>query len=420
MRQHRITAVSAMSRSLRILDIIHSVNPVQGGPAEGLRHCVAATRAMGHQQEVLTLDEPGAPWVAAYPATTHAVGPARGGYAYAHRLTPWLHDHAKAFDAVIVHGLWQHHGRAARLALRGSGVPYFVYPHGMLDPWFKRQYPLKHAKKWLYWAAAERAVLRDAAAVLFTTHEEARLAPQSFPHFRARSEVLGYGLVLDSVAQQSSAEDFLQQFPALRGQRLLLFLGRLHPKKGCDLLVKAFARVSTANPQLHLVMAGPDSEGLQPTLAQMAHSAGVGGRVTFTGLLQGAVKWGALRAADAFVLPSHQENFGVAVAEALAMGLPALLSDQVNIWPEVVAAGAGLAESDTLEGTTALLQRWLNLPADSQARMRAAAPACFESHFHMGAAARRLTRLILAEPTRDTKDSRTGRDSHHCHTGRPQ
>lgn len=412
-----------MSHSLRILNIIRSVNPVQGGPSEGLRHCVAATRALGHQQDVLTLDAPGDPWVAPYPATTHAVGPTRNGYGHTPRLTPWLREHAKAYDAVIVHGLWQYQGLATRLTLRGSGVPYFVYPHGMLDPWFKRQYPLKHAKKWLYWAAAERAVLRDAAAVLFTTQEEARLAPQSFPNFCGRGEVLGYGLVLDELARQAAAEDFLLRFPALRGQRLLLFLGRLHAKKGCDLLIEAFGAVAastTVDPRLHLVLAGPDSEGLQSQLTQIAQRAGIGNRVTFTGMLTGAVKWGALRAAEVFVLPSHQENFGIAVAEALAMGVPTLLSDKVNIWREVVASGAGFAAADTLQGTTALLQRWLTLPGAGQAQMREAAPACFERHFHMQAAARRLVQLIKAQPTRRTTGAPPEANSQPCHTAHSQ
>lgn len=413
-----------MTPSLRILDIIHSVNPVQGGPSEGLRHCVAATRALGHQEDVLTLDAPGDPWVAAFPATTHAVGPTRNGYGHTSKLTPWLRDHAKAYDAVIVHGLWQYQGLATRLTLRGSGVPYFVYPHGMLDPWFKREYPLKHAKKWLYWTAAERAVLRDAAAVLFTTQEEARLAPQSFPNFRGRSEVLGYGLVLDEMARQATAEDFLLQFPALRGKRLMLFLGRLHAKKGCDLLVEAFGTIAKtaagADPRLHLVVAGPDADGLRPQLERFAQRAGVGDRVTFTGMLQGAVKWGALRAAEVFVLPSHQENFGVAVAESLAMGLPTLLSTQVNIWREVVAAGAGLAAPDTAAGTTALLQRWLSLPEDGRLHMRSAAVPCFERHFHMQAAARRLVKLIAEQPPRGTRATVPTVNSQPCHTAHPQ
>ena len=405
-----------MPNRLRILDVIHSVNPLFGGPGEGLRNFVAATRALGHEQQVLTLDAPDAPWVTDFPTVTHAVGPARGGYGYTPRLMPWLRQHAHEYDAVIVHGLWQFHGLATRRALVGGRLPYFVFPHGMLDPWFRRQYPLKHTKKWLYWAAAEARVLRDAAAVLFTTQEESRLAPQSFPIYRAKHAVLGFGLVLDAVAQKASAEDFLRQFPALRGKRLLLFLGRLHPKKGCDLLVQAFCTVAAGDSSLHLVMAGPDAEGLRAQLMHIADEAGLGSRITFTGMLQGAAKWGALRAADAFVLPSHQENFGVAVAEALAMGLPTLLSEQVNIWREVVAAGAGLAAPDTLHGTTALLQRWLSLPASGQAQMRSAAVPCFERHFDMRVAAQRLVELIQAQPPRTGLLS----DSQPCHTAHPQ
>ena len=410
------SATTASSAKLRILDVIHSVNPLFGGPSEGLRNFVAATRALGHEQQVLTLDAPGAPWVADFPAITHAVGPAHGGYGYTPRLLPWLRQHAHHYDAVIVHGLWQFHGLATRRALVGGRLPYFVFPHGMLDPWFKRQYPFKHAKKWLYWSAAEARVLRDAAAVLFTTQEESRLAPQSFPVYRARHAVLGFGLVLDAQAQAATAEDFLTRFPALRGKRLLLFLGRLHAKKGCDLLVQSFCSVAASDPSLHLVLAGPDADGVQAQLQQLAAHAGMSGRITCTGMLQGAAKWGALRAADVFVLPSHQENFGVAVVEALAMGLPTLLSEQVNIWRDVVAAGAGLAAPDTLAGTTALLQRWLSLPAASQAQMRGATVPCFERHFDMRVAAQRLVQLIRAQPA----DADPQANSQPCHTAHPQ
>ena len=227
---------SAMNRPLRLLNLIRTLDPEAGGPVEGLRQSVAATRALGHEEEVLTLDDASQPWVRGFAAPTHAMGPARGNFGYTPRLLPWLRKHAGRYDALVVHGLWQYHGMVARRALLGGAVPYFVYPHGMLDPWFKRAYPSKHAKKWLYWMAAERCVLRDAAAVLFTTREESRLAPQTFPLLQARHEVLGYGLALDQAARQAHATDFLQRFANLKGRRLLLFLGRLHPKKGCDLL----------------------------------------------------------------------------------------------------------------------------------------------------------------------------------------
>lgn len=388
-----------MPRSLRILDLVRSLNPVHGGPAEGVRQLVTATHALGHRHEVLTLDAPADPWLGAFPAPTHALGPVRANYGFTPALRPWLQAHAGDYDALIVHGLWQYQGLATWQALRHGGVPYFVFPHGMLDPWFKHRYPLKHAKKWLYWACAEQRVLRSAAAVLYTTGEEARLAVRTFWPYRARHEVLGYGIDLDAAARSAQADDFLAAFPVLRGRRLLLFLGRLHPKKGCDLLVEAFARVAQHDPRLHLVLAGPDPVGLRAVLERLALRLGVADRVTCTGMLAGTLKWGALRAAEVFVLPSHQENFGIAVAEALAMGLPVLISSQVNIWPEVVRSGAGLAEPDTLWGSLTLLERWLALPAPAQAQMRQRAQACFARYFHIGAVAHRLVELVGAHAT---------------------
>ena len=375
---------------MRILNVIQSVNPVYGGPAEGLRQMCLATQRMGHLQEVLTLDQAQDAWLADFPAPVHAVGPRYGGYGYAPGLRPWLQASVRNYDALVVHGLWQYQGLATRQALLGSRVPYFVYPHGMLDPWFKHRYPLKHLKKWLYWLGAEHRVLRDAAGVCFTTAEESRLAADTFAPFDVRALDMGYGLALDGVAVAARAEDFLRLYPALRGRRLLLFLARVHPKKGLDLLIEAFGQLAVAHPDLHLVVAGPDEGGLRPQLEQQAARLGVADRITWTGMLQGSAKWGALKAAEVFALPSHQENFGIAVAEALAVGLPVLLSDQVNICHTVQEAGAGLVGPDDVAGTGATLRAWLALSAEQRALMGAAAVACYHQHFHVDAAARRL------------------------------
>ena len=142
---------------------------------------------------------------------------------------------------------------------------------------------------------------------------------------------------------------FLTRFPQLEGRQFFLFLARLHRKKGCDLLIEAFARVASAHPNLDLVMAGPDEGGLRPQLEERKRrSLGIAGRVHWTGMLEDDLKWGALRSAEAFVLPSHQENFGVAVVEALACGLPVLISDKVNIWPDIVEDGAGIVQIQIL------------------------------------------------------------------------
>ncbi|MBL0726187.1 glycosyltransferase [Piscinibacter sp. HJYY11] len=380
---------------MRLLNVIRSIDPAAGGMAEGLRQSVIATREMGHTQEVLTLDAPTEAWVRTFPAPVHALGPVRGVYGHCASLISWLRSHASRYDAVVVHGLWQYHTLAVHRALAGGPVPYFVYPHGMLDPWFKRRYPLKHLKKWLYWPWADYRTLRDAAAVFFTAEEERRLAAESFWLYRVKPEVVGYGVTMEDASQLGNAGDFVQNWPETRGKHLMLFLARLHEKKGADLLIDAFAQVAADMPSLHLVMAGPEGQpGLRARLEARARTLGVSGRITWTGMLTGHDKWSALKAADVFVLPSHQENFGVAVVEALALGVPVLVSDKVNIWREVVTAGAGFAADDTVGGTAQLLRQWMGAPQDEREAMRLRAAACYAQHFDMTAAARRLVSAI--------------------------
>jgi glycosyltransferase involved in cell wall biosynthesis len=252
--------------------------------------------------------------------------------------------------------VWQYHSFGAWRSLRGERTPYFVYPHGMLDPWFKRQYPLKHLKKWLYWPWAEYRVLRDARALLFTCDRERELARDSFSHYRCHERIVSFGTAMPTGDTVRQREQFLAAYPHLRDQRLLLFLGRVHEKKGVDLLLRALAQIDEAGENdHHLVIAGPAAPALLTELQELASRLGVAPRVTWTGLLQGDLKWGALHAADVFVLPSHQENFGVAVVEALACGLPVLISDQVNICQEIEQDGGGLVAADTLAGTVELL-----------------------------------------------------------------
>ena len=180
----------------------------------------------------------------------------------------------------------------------------------------------------------------------------------------------------------------------MRNKRLLLFLGRIHQKKGCDLLIEAFARVAARDPALHLVIAGPDQEGWIKNLMALAKARGVKDRITWTGMLTGDMKWGAFHAAEVFILPSHSENFGIVVSEALACGVPVLISDKVNIWREIVQDGAGFAEPDTLDGTVTLLKRWLGLSADELHQMRNRARACYKDRFEIQQAAKKLVSVI--------------------------
>jgi glycosyltransferase involved in cell wall biosynthesis len=381
---------------MKILHLLSTIDPRAGGPTEGVRQSGVDMTSLGHEVEVATLDDPTAPWLAAFPLTVHALGPARGNYGLTPHLVPWLEAHATQFDAVIINGLWQYHGYGAWKALRELDVPYYVFPHGMLDPWFKRTYPLKHLKKSLYWPWAEYRVLRDARRVLFTAEEERVLARQSFRMYRANEEVVAFGTHSPPAFSAPVRDAFLAAYPELNGKRPLLFLGRIHEKKGCDLLVKAFAEIRDIDPAAHLVMAGPDSGEWTPVLQKLAGELGIADRITWTGMLLGDMKWGAFQSSDAFVLPSHQENFGIAVAEALGCGLPALISDKVNIWREVEADGAGFVASDTVAGTVSSLRRWLELEPSVAATMRTQARQTFNRRFTVEAMSKDLLRVLQA------------------------
>ena len=336
---------------------------------------------LGQSVDVVTLDSPEAQWLSDVPGHPRALGPGRGKYAYSRRLVPWLQRHAPDYDAVIVHGIWQYQSLAARLACAKAGVPYFLFVHGALDPWFEERYPGKHAKKSLYWRLAEHRSLRDARAVLYTCEEERRLAGRSFSPYRATEAIVGIGVDDPPGDAAEQREAFLSANPHLRGKRIVLFLGRLHPKKGCDLLIQAFSEVCHRDDDLRLVVAGPDESGSKADLTALSESLGIADRITWTGMLSGDVKWGAYRAADCFALTSHSENFGIVIPEALACGVPVLISDKVNIWREIDGGAAGFVEPDTAAGARSLLVRWLDLSEDESETMRRNARACFLSQF---------------------------------------
>ncbi len=381
---------------MRLLHIIGTISPEAGGPTESVRSLLNFGPP-DYRGEVVTLDDPSAPFLKDLNFTVHPLGPGKGVYAYAPKLRPWLKANAHRFDGVVVNGLWQYVGFAAWRTFAGK-KPYVVFTHGMLDPYFKHRYPRKHLKKWLYWLSAEFWILRGAFRVLFTTDAEERLARQSFWLHHWNGFVVPYGASTSRDAPDDQLNAFLAHCPQLRDRRFLLFLGRIHRKKGCDLLIEAFARVAALDPDLDLVMAGPDQQRWSAELQARAASLGIATRVHWPGMLKGPVKWGAFRASEAFILPSHQENFGIAVAEAMSCSRPVLLADKVNIAEEIAADGGGLMETDTLEGTVLLLERWIRLSPDEKRLMGERALETFTRRYNMRENAARIIRLFDDAP----------------------
>ncbi len=391
-----------MFSALKILQLVHTLDPSVGGVAVAVLALSRGLAHRGHKIDIVVLDDPSTVVADAVRRPTpaadelalrmHALGSGLTSYRYSRALGPWLRQHGGDYDRVIVNGIWQYLSFAAWRRYAGSSIPYYVFPHGMLDPWFKETFPLKHLKKWLYWPWAEYRVLRDAAAVIFTSEEERLQARKSFWLYRCREKVSPLGVEASPISSNAKSE-FLSRYPQLQNSRNFLFLGRLHPKKGCDMLLEAFARFRS-NDSISLILAGPDQVGWESDLRRQVTRLNLTNRVVFTGMLEGSMKQGAFANAEVFVLPSHQENFGISVVEALAVSVPVLISNRVNIWREIEADRAGYVESDDLAGTTRLLQRWIDTGPSEREMIRQNARRCFEQRFEINRAVDSLLQIL--------------------------
>ena len=386
---------------MKILRVISSMDPKSGGPCQGIRNSIPALKELGVYNEVVCLDEPNSKYLQKDDFKIHAIGASKGAWGYSEKLVTWLKNNIENFDAVIIHGLWQYNSYAvykAFKAVKTNKTKYFVMPHGMLDPYFQKASgrKLKAARNWVFWKLIENKVVNNAAGVLFTCQEELLLARKTFTPYRPKNELnVGYGIQNPPMFKDSMITAFQQKCPNLKNKPFILFLSRVNIKKGLDLLIEAYKNWAESIPaemHLDLVIAGPGSEtefgkGL---MHYVNNNDTIKKHVHFTGMLSGDAKWGAFYGTEAFVLPSHQENFGIAIVEALACGKPVLISNKVNIWREIQDQSAGFVENDDVKGTFNLLSGYSNLSNKEKSDMIKHAKRTYVKYYSIKPAAQKL------------------------------
>jgi glycosyltransferase involved in cell wall biosynthesis len=250
-------------------------------------------------------------------------------------------------DGLHIHGIWDEHSVASGALARSAGKPYIVSAHGMLERWAVQH---KKLKKWLYSLLLERNNLRQAACLHALTKAEV----EDYRRYGLTNPIAVIPNGVD-VPRIANSELFLEAYPHLRGKRLILFLSRIHHKKGLNILCQAWRNVNRKVGDAHLVLAGPDSENTRSSIESLVDQLGIRASVSFTGMLRDSMKWSALAAAELFVLPSYSEGFSVAVLEAMGMAVPVLISRPCN-FPEVAEEGCGLViDSNAPELEDALL-----------------------------------------------------------------
>ncbi|MCK4820729.1 glycosyltransferase, partial [bacterium] len=258
-------------------------------------------------------------------------------WVYSQGLGKELKCYIRSFDIVHIHGLYRYPQSIAAHYARKYAIPYIVRPHGSLDPLLYRN-PRNRLIKRIYEYLIEFRNLNQASAVHFTTEEEGQLT--RFLDLKADSVVVPNGILMNRYNSFPQKEGFRKKY-GLDREKVVLHLGRINFKKGLDLLIKGFSQVARRHTDYVLVIAGPDNDGYLKNVKTWIREERIENRVIFTGMLYENEVLEALVDADVFALPSYTENFGMAVVEAMACGLPVVISDRVNIWREVKSAGAG-------------------------------------------------------------------------------
>lgn len=323
---------------MRVLHVIPSLSPSSGGPSVALPAMARALAARGVSVSVLTTDDDG-PGRRVSGVPLGAEIPQEGGWSVRYfpkqtefykvslPLRRWLRQHVHEYDVVHVHAVFSFSSLAACRAAAARRVPFIVRPLGVLNRWGMAN--RRRLVKSLSFNLLELPMLRRATAMHYTSRMELEEAARF--QLRNRQEIIPIGIDLSPFASLPPAAVFTGQFPAAAGKRGVLFLSRIDVKKGIDLLLAAFARVHAAHPETHLIVCGGGSPELVTKLQAAAQSLGLAGHITWTGEVTGKTRLAAFAAAELFVLPSHSENFGIALLEAMAAGLACVSSDQVAL-----------------------------------------------------------------------------------------
>jgi len=355
---------------MRILHVIPSLAERHGGPPKvvqelcrelvrrGQEVTIYTTDLDGYRHLSVPLDQPirGEDGVERWYFSTQR----SGLFGISLALLKALRKNIASFDLIHLHNLYRFSPTVAAHYARRYGVPYILQPHGTLDPYIYNRHRLR---KIVYERLIDNKNLEKAAAIHFTAADEMSLAQSLGLKFRGVVVPLGIEVAAPTLSNDQLRDNFANEWPATRGKKVILFLGRLTQKKGLDLLAKAFGRIARSRDDVQLFLAGPDDEGYGDKMRQWLKEEGVLGRATFAGMLTGDRKEAALAASQMFVLSSYTENFGIAVIEALAAGLPAVITNKINIWRELNDARAALVINCNVDETAAAMSSLLDDPA---------------------------------------------------------
>ena len=334
---------------MKLLHVITTMNPKSGGPAQGIRNINTHFNKFDFEVDILSLDQEDYTKNELINFRQINLGKGFTSFQYHNQLKKWLINNLTSYDFVSVHGIWQYHNYAVYNAIKhlkkknANGLPKVVImPHGMLDPYFQKAIDrkLKALRNNIVWKLIEKKAINTADAIFFTCQEELNLAKLTFKDYYPKKTInVGYGIEHPPIFSEQMKTAFEKKCPKIINKKYWLFISRIHPKKGIKELIEVYNQLKSNFEDIpELVIAGPNESSYAKEIMELALN---NSSIHFPGMLIGDEKWGAFYGTDLFVLPSFQENFGIAIVEAMACKKPVLITKQINIWREIENGNCG-------------------------------------------------------------------------------
>jgi glycosyltransferase involved in cell wall biosynthesis len=344
---------------MKVLHVVPALGSIYGGSTTAILELAESLAKLGVQTDIVTtnangrqaLDVPLQTWIQ---DRGYRIQYFPCWYLKDYKLSPalsqWLFRHVRDYDIVNTHAMFSIATLPAYWACQRYGIPYVIHPHGMLETW---ALSYKSWKKQPYYTLIEKPALERASVIrVLATPEAENIKGLGVKNSLA---LIPNGIWQQEFDQLPDPEAFYQAFPETRSKTLILFLGRIDPKKGLDLLATAFAKIQSSFPQTHLIIAGPDNIGFLSTAKAYFSQLGCLNSVTFTGMLRGSLKAAAFAASSLYVAPSYSEGFSMSVLEGMACGLPCVITTGCNFPEAADAKAAQIVEINADEIANALL-----------------------------------------------------------------
>ncbi len=375
----------------KILRLVQTLNPADGGIATSVIENSISLLKKDLKIEILTLDNKNSNFQRTNKIKIINLGPGVTKFGFSIKLTQWLVKNRDNYDAFIVDGIWSYRSLISRLLLKKK---YFVFIHGALDPYFNNNF-LKKIKKQIYWFFFERSNLINSKSILLTTEKEKKLLSNTYVNTdKIKKKVAGYGIFKKKINKHKIQKIFNKKYPQLQKKKFILYLGRFHEKKGCDLLIEAYSKIKNEL-KFSLFLAGPDNL-YKDEIRLLINHYNLEKKIFLSkNILDNNLKYAAIINSSAMILPSHSENFGVSLVESLSFSKPILITNKVNIYKDINQYKSGIIFNNDLNGIKRGLTKFNMLSNKEIKSMSINAFKCFNENYNLNANKNKLFDLLI-------------------------